>query len=131
MLITYQKEEIPVIWEMVEPFIHRGLDRGSIYTIEDVYDGLRNNSFQLWTFQNPQLKAVLITQILENNCYLLILSGINMKEWLWTLVTIEEWAKSLNCKKMKIHGRKGWSRILNYNIIGKDELNLYICEKTL
>jgi len=131
LIVTYQKEQIPFIWDAVEPFIQRALDRGSIFTKQDIYDGLRHELFQLWTWQNPELKAVLITQLTVESCYMAVLSGSHMQEWLGVLPDIEEWAKSMGCKKMKIHGRKGWSRVLGYEITGKDELNLFICEKTL
>ena len=127
MIHAYTPSEIPFIWNDVEDDIQRALDRGSNYTPEMIYDGLRAGLLQLFTSKN----VTLVTARMEDYCLLLVLSGRNMKSWLGLLPQIEGWAKASGCKKMRIQGRKGWSRVLGYKITGKDNLNLNVMEKEL
>lgn len=131
MIIAYTSKHIPFIWADIEPFIKRALDRGSVYTPESIYDGLRASYLQLWVWQEQGVECVLVTSIVSDYCLLLCLSGKNMENWLHVLPTIESWAKTEGCKSMRIQGRKGWSRLLGYEITGRDELSLHIMEKEL
>ena len=47
MIVTYTEKQIDGIWSRVVPFIERALERGSIWNIEDIYDGLKESTFQL------------------------------------------------------------------------------------
>lgn len=131
MIVTYQPGSIEATWDEIAPFIEKALDRGSTWNIQEVYEGLLDARFQCWTWQNPDIQAVLITYVLDGSCALLAISGKNMAAWLSGLAYIEGWAKSVGCEKMAVHGRKGWSRVLGYGITGKDELGLDVMEKRL
>ena len=54
-----------------------------------------------------------------------------MKNWLRGLPLIERWAGCEGCDYMRIQGRKGWSRLLGFEIEGKDELGLHIMRKKI
>lgn len=131
MIVCYQKELIPFIWVDVEKFIEKALKRGSVYKKEDIYQGLRESKLQLWADKTDRINAVLVTSIVDDYCLLLALAGKGMKEWLKYLRYVEQWAKAEGCKEMRIQGRKGWSRILGYEITGEDDLGLAIQVKAL
>lgn len=112
--------------------IKRALDRGSQWSLPDVYSGLTSGSLHIWTWEGPDLKCVLVTQLFNKTLIMLALSGEDMDEWLETMKdTVEACAKSAGCDKLRIQGRRGWSRLLGYEIKGKDELGLWVMEKTL
>lgn len=130
MITTYQPEEIPLVWNEIEPLVEKGLARGSVFTKEDIYDGLRKCLLQLWAWEPREIEAILVTTIHEDACLLLLTAGKNMQDWKDHLPLIENWARSHHCKELLIQGRKGWSR-LGFTITGKDELDLYIMRKEL
>ena len=131
MIVSYPKELIPFVWSEIEGFIEKALKRGSIYTKQDIYAGLMDHRMQAWADKTDRINAVLITAIVDDYCLLLTLAGKGMKKWLKYLRYVEDWAKSEGCKEMRIHGRRGWSRLLGYDIIGKDEIGLAIQSKKL
>lgn len=108
--------------------IKTALERGSQYTLEAILWRLVEGSLQLWTYGN---QAVLVTSLIDDYCLLLCCSGDNMTKWLHCLERIEGWAKSEGCESMRIHGRRGWSRVLGYKIEGIDEIGLTIMGKAL
>jgi hypothetical protein len=127
LITAYTRNEIPFIWDEVESDIKRALDRGSNYTLEMIYDGLRAGRLQLFT--SPLV--TLVVAHMEEYCLLLALGGEGLEECATLLPQIEEWAKSIGYERMRIQGRKGWSRVLNYKLKGRDNLNLHIMEKEL
>ena len=131
MLVTYQKWQVEGIWEYVEPFIKTGLERGSVFTLEQIREGLLTSNFQLWVWQKHEILAVLVTAVIDKACVLLCSAGTEMREWSQHIDLVEDWAKSNGCERIRVQGRKGWSRVLGYTIEGKDSLDLYIMEKSL
>ena len=113
-------KEIPDYWDRVRPFIDRALKRGSNYTLSEIRDGLDKTELQLWVAEEGEsIKATLVTSLQEDKeskfCLLLALSGgdIPWREW---LTMFEDWAKYKGCEEMRIYGRRGWSRVLGYDI---------------
>jgi hypothetical protein len=131
VIVTYGPEHIPLVWDQVEPHLKRAVDRGSIYSLEDIYDHLRNNRMQLWTWNRPDTRAAMTTGIIDGDCYLITAGGSHLSEWASEFKIVEKWAIDIGCGSIKIHGRKGWAKILGFDIVGKDELGLYILEKKL
>ena len=119
-LICYSPEQIPDIWSEVRPHIKRALDRGSNYTLNDVYYGLVMAEMQLWTSHSGSIEAALVTTIQNNEdsrwCLLLAAGGTNLDEWVQWLPIVEKWAAEHGCQSMEIYGRIGWSRKIGYAV---------------
>jgi hypothetical protein len=123
-LRCYTKDQIPVIWDRVKPHIKKALDRGSNYSIEDVYDGLLFGEMVLWVWQADDCKgeiyAALVTTIETRKnityCLFLALGGSKLDEWIEFLPVVEEWAKDNGAEEMRIYGRIGWARHIGYDI---------------
>ncbi len=119
-IVTYRNHEIPSIWPHVVDHIKRAIDRGSDYTLEQIFDGLITRDFQLWTSQSETIEAALVTAIQDDAtgrfCLLLAAGGENMDAWLDFIGVIEEWARDHNCHEMRIYGRRGWAKVLDYDI---------------
>lgn len=71
---------------------------------------------QLWTSFNQGCEAALVTSIQDGYCLLLAASGENMDEWVQWLPIVEAWAKEHDCESMRLYGRRGWSKVLGYEI---------------
>jgi hypothetical protein len=81
------------------------------HTIEDVWDGIQKNDFQLWT----GIKSVIITEIVvyprKKNLHF-FLAGGDLDEIKIMRVFIEQWGKSIGCSMASICGRRGWEKAL-------------------
>ena len=63
-------------------------------------------------------------------CLILAFSCKDIREWMPYIDAMYQWARDNGCVEMHIHGRKGWARMLDYEIIGQDD-GLYAMVKTL
>ena len=120
-LDCFQREHIPIIWPQVRLLIKKALDRGSNYTIDEIYWGLINKDMQLWASVNDgRIEAALVTtiQIKDGVKFLrfLTLGGENMKEWKRFMPIVEKWAKDSGCTKAVAYGRIGWARQFGFNV---------------
>ena len=114
-LVCYTQDQIPYVWDEVQPLIKRALDRGSNYTLQDIRLGLCTSEMQLWTWRGEKVEAALVTAIQSKDdakwCLLLALGGTNLHEWKEHLPIVEEWARSHDCDELRIYGRSGWKRL--------------------
>ena len=114
-LVCYSQDQIPHVWEEVEPLIKKALDRGSNYTLQDIRLGLCISDMQLWTWVSEKIDAAMVTSIQSRDdetwCLLLTMGGKNMDEWKDCLPIVEKWAKDNGCTELRIYGRSGWKKL--------------------
>lgn len=78
---------------------------------------------QMWVVFDPdaegpsRFKAVWGTELFEGLsgqkvCYIVICGGVDRRKWLHLLDLLEGWARDEGCEKMRIFGRRGWTRDL-------------------
>ena len=115
-LSAIQSDKIEENWDKIEPFIKRVLSKIDLYyTIEFLKKSLLCAEMQLWTsLEGTQIKSVCITQIQIHPKYkfldIVMYAGeLNSSKY---LKQVEQWAKSQECTKIKITGRRGWKRAL-------------------
>lgn len=106
--------ELDDYWPIAKPLILKGL--GPEYTIEQVYNGIRDRSMQLWMYEDKAALVTIIQTTTVKQCLLLACGGNGMSLWLKYLPWLEAWAKDQGAIQMAIYGRKGWERVLNYDI---------------
>ena len=111
-LRCYPKNQIPVVWNKYRDLIQKALDRGSEYSIADIYHGLLKEEMQLWAWGED---AALVTTIQNKDdkrwCLLLALGGSKMDEWSECLPIVEDWAFANGCQELRIYGRLGWKKL--------------------
>lgn len=130
-LMWFRSDDIVGMWGVIEPYIERALLPGSIYSVDDIKSQLITGHMQLWAYGEFEFDCMLVTKC-DEECLLLALSGRNMSDWLHHLRPVESWARSCGAQKMRIHGRKGWIRVLKgYNAVGTDENGFHILTKEL
>ena len=118
-LICYLPEHIPEVWDSAKGHLQRALDRGSRYTLSDIYDGLITSRMQLWVsfnWETRSIEAALVTSIQDGYCLLLACGGQNMREWAQWLEIVEKWAREHGCEELRIYGRRGWAKVLGFEI---------------
>lgn len=115
-LVTYQSNEIDTVWDEINLLLNKVLQKTDFYyTIADIKALLQNKEAQLWTsYSGTQLESICITRILihPNGKYLEILAMAGNKLSLPHLGLIEQWARDVGCRKIRLEGRKGWKRHL-------------------
>ncbi len=113
----YRADEIPTIWPVAAPLIQKALDRGSSYTLDQVYEGLCNKNMQLWMWgEEAALVTTIQTKAGITFCLLLALGGANLSAWFQYLPIVEAWAKDEGCEEVRVYGRLGWKRLTGYDI---------------
>ncbi len=125
--VTYEREALELLPD-VAYLIQRALNRGSQHTMGTIAKGLLEGKMQLWTY-GQQMACV--TALVGENCLLLACGGYNSDNWLKYLDVVRIWARKYGCKYLKIHGRRGWARKLDFTIEGKDELGLVVMRQAL
>ena len=104
-------------WDRALPSIKKALDRGSNYTLTDIFYGLSRAEMQLWLYGSDALVTALqINKSGKKHCLLLACGGDRMSDWLQYLSYVEDWARDEGCQEIRIYGRVGWSKKLGYAI---------------
>jgi hypothetical protein len=122
-LYAYLPEQVPQIWPHVKDYIESSLlDNGHV-TLQNIYDNLLLNNYQLWTPISMDVQAAIVTTIVNDvngatHCVILSCGGKNMNNWKdMVFDEIKNWARDEGCKFMKVYGRKGWAKLLGFNIV--------------
>jgi len=79
------------------------------HTFEDIAAGVLSNRYQIWPNQNSVIitEIVVYPQIKDLHFFLV---GGDLDELKLMRPVIEDWAKSVGCKRASCAGRKGWAR---------------------
>jgi len=123
MLSTVQSKDIDSIWNKIEPLIKRVYQKVDLwYTLDKIKESLLSQEMQLWTSQSgTQIKSICITQLVVHPKYkyldIILMAG--EIDSVQHLAQIEDWARTMGCKKVKLTGRKGWLKFLNDYEIGQ------------
>jgi hypothetical protein len=114
--------QVHLYWEQVNPLIEKSIERsGSYDTIEELHDYVVNHypEFMLVLFtEKHKIVAVSIFQEDNNalNCVAFagenVLSQAKRLLFLWRTI-----AHSLGLSKIKLTGRRGWSRVFKNDLV--------------
>lgn len=112
-------EQLHLIWGEVKPFLEEALLKGGEgYTLDDVYLLLRNREGQLWVVyekESLRVRACAVTIIkvypLKRVCFIWLVAGEGLKEFLLFHRMIEEWAMEHKCSEVEGVGRPGWEKV--------------------
>ena len=69
-----------------------------------------------WDNEEKKVRCVCITEVRQypkyKVCGCKITTGSSFKKWVDFMDFVMEWAKQEGCRKMEIHTRPGWERVL-------------------
>lgn len=141
----YNLIRIPVkyladIWVYVLPTIEKGLTANPNMNLDDVLNGLIDESIQLWVVMKQQpfgrtLVAAFLTSIerdvteggeMEWVLSLYGLGGAEPRAWVMLChQTMHRFARGEDCKRVRMCGRPAWQRILpGYRVVGEKQGHL-------
>lgn len=118
MLVGILSQDIDKVWLTVVPIVKRAIDKSQHdYTIENVYDAIKNRDMQLWVwYGEDKIEACLVSAIAtfpnRRVCQLLFIAGIGLRDWLSSESIITEWARANGCSQLEGYARDGWLRVL-------------------
>ena len=111
-------------WTLVEFMLREGLKYdGNPMNIEDLKEGIKDGSFQLFTMFGSddgvkyKVFGVFVTRIMTlpnfKQCEVILLKGEKRELWQDEAAdTIEDLARSEDCKRIAVHARPGWQKFL-------------------
>lgn len=116
-------EDINGLWHAFAHHLDRFERECETDFAEDLKRDLIEGRKQLWGLQDgPKITGIVLTRIAEcpNGpvCEIYAACGEAHGRIHEVLTTIERWAQSINCKRMRVLGRKGWARVLDYRQTG-------------
>ena len=94
---------LPQAGPLLTPAIARSAGR---WDLGAVIDFLQSGNMDLWVvYRGPDMLAAVVTQIIRyprmKVCSIPFLGGKRMKDWLYLVEEIEQWAKDQGCKEME------------------------------
>jgi len=114
-------EQVLSVWDEVEPLVERVLPHADgEYTAETVLTSLLKRDMQLWIGHEDN--KIIYMGISEMSQFpsgqivatIVMVAGERVDEWLEDLTLFEDWAKANGASKVRLMGRPGWRKKLNY-----------------
>ena len=118
--VKFEAEKVKEVWILVKELIQKACDYSDGFAdAEDFKKWLEQGTMQLWVAwdnEEKKVRCVCITEIKQypkyKVCSCKITTGNSFKQWVDFMDYVMEWAKEEGCRKMEIHTRLGWERIL-------------------
>jgi hypothetical protein len=118
--VKFEAEKVKEVWILVKDLIQKACDYSDGFAdAEDFKKWLEQGTMQLWVAwdnEEKKVRCVCITEIKQypkyKVCGCKITTGNSFKKWVNFMDFVMEWAKEEGCRKMEIHTRPGWERIL-------------------
>lgn len=118
--VKFEAEKVKEVWILVKDLIQKACDYSDGFAdAEDFKKWLEQGTMQLWVAwdnEEKKVRCVCITEIKQypkyKVCGCKITTGNSFKQWVNFMDLVMEWAKKEGCRKMEIHTRPGWERIL-------------------
>jgi hypothetical protein len=118
--VKFEAERVKEVWILVKDLIQKACDYSDGFAdAEDFKKWLEQGTMQLWVAwdnEEKKVKCVCITEVKQypkyKVCGCKITTGSSFKQWVDFMDYVMEWAKEEGCRKMEIHTRPGWERIL-------------------
>lgn len=113
MIYRIENTDVSSVWDRAKPMLERCFERTG-KNPDSVKEWLEDGTYQLWV--EGMFRAVCTTSIDiypdEKVCTVVHLAGTELWDWLNDIGEIETWARGMGCDRIRINGRKEWSRVL-------------------
>ena len=118
--VKFEAEKVKEVWILVKDLIQKACDFSDGFAdAEDFKKWLEQGTMQLWVAwddEEKKVKCVCITEIKQypkyKVCGCKITTGSSFNKWVDFMDFVMEWAKQEGCRKMEIHTRPGWEKVL-------------------
>ena len=118
--VKFEAEKVKEVWILVKDLIQKACEYSDGFAdAENFKEWLEQGTMQLWVAWDNEKKKVICVCITEIKqypkykvCGCKITTGNSFKKWVDFMDYVMEWAKEEGCRKMEIHTRPGWERVL-------------------
>ncbi len=105
------------VWPLARQFIKTAMEHADFGPFSVVEHDVFNGDALLWlAWIDPIIQAAAVTQVSQSAkgkvCTIVACGGSDHPQWIGLLGQLEAYAKSLECKTMRLIGRRGWRRVL-------------------
>jgi hypothetical protein len=116
-LVCVDPKRVHEIWSHVSPLLKAACKRTGLNAFVDIEADILAGRSLLWMAWNGRTVEAAAATILINSeigkvCIITVCGGSDMKRWLPLIDQIETYAGREGCARVRIYGRKGWSRVL-------------------
>ncbi len=123
-VLYIEPKKLDEYWSLVEFMLREGLKYdGNPMDIEDLREGIKEGAFQLFMMfgsddgEKYKVFGVFVTRVMVlpnyKQCEVILLKGDKRELWQDEAAdTIEDFARSEDCKKIAVHARPGWQKFL-------------------
>jgi len=111
-------EELALNQQVIKKYLDSVLIKATEVTEQSVMESIFKGDSQLWLARSTEDKVVgivvtyQVTYPTTKRLLIHLLGGTEIKEWVHTIASIEEWAESKGLNGIEIRGRKGWLKLL-------------------
>ena len=111
--VCVDPKRINEAWPHFRAGIKVAIDRVGITPFESIERDVLNGHKLLWlAYEDPVIHAAAVTQIWDDVCEIVACAGKDLKKFIPRIKDLEDYARSENCRAMRLVGRKGWTRVL-------------------
>jgi hypothetical protein len=116
-LVCVDPNRVHEIWPHVSPLLKAACQRTELNAFADVKADILVGRSLVWMAWNGEAiesaaATILINTEIGKVCIITVCGGSNMRRWLPLINQIEAYAKREGSARVRIYGRKGWSRML-------------------
>lgn len=116
-LLCVHPDHVPAVWPAVRDMLRAAYLKTDIGHTADLEADVLGGNGVLWlAATDSKIEAAVVTVLTRTDrhliCEITACGGSEPRRWVHMLAPIEAWAKSEGAVKMRLHGRKGWARIL-------------------
>ena len=115
--------QVPKVWPYVSDYIEKACGVSPDLTSNELFDRCNCFETQLWVVYSRNQETFHgagITKLAQDEdqnlvCTIITYASdrkLNIRSWLHLVEEVESWARLERCKRIEIHGRKGWLRAL-------------------
>ena len=109
--VCVDPKDVGKVWTRVDHFIREAIDATGESNFDDVVDDVLHGASLLWlVWDGRNIVGAGITELAGDVCTLLAFGGRISDIGL--IETIENFAQDEGCTKLRIMGRRGWTRVL-------------------
>lgn len=126
ILSAVRPEDVETVWPLAGPMIQMGIgERMVTHTLDDVLFDLIDSYKTLWLlFEDKEVVGAAVTDVeITPRLRVAVLrwaGGNGIKSGVKpSLKAFAEWARLNDCDLIRIDGRKGWSRLVEAEVIGQ------------
>jgi hypothetical protein len=104
------------LWPHVKAYFDSATGRAGDFETDDIERMVFDMSALLWVITDElRLKGALVTRLYTTRgqrvCEVVAIGGDGLPDWKHLIADIEQFAMNEGCQKVRLSGRKGWSRV--------------------